>query len=129
MDRRRITVPAATLAAAAILLPLGAAVALILSGCTTAPSIVNAPAPAYSGNTANAGVIDLGPGNKGPAHVDQEWIYAYSNLIDRYGKDFTPPIKPGDGVTPLPDGTWLVDLEHLADKNVMATMERSGIPP
>ena len=107
-----------------------------LVGCTVTPSIVKAPpTPAFVGNTANGGVLDLGPAVAkgqppvGPAHVVKEWVDAYNELAAKYGKDFDPPVKPGDGVTPLPDGTFAVDLEHLSDKNVMATMQRSGIAP
>ena len=110
-----------------------AALALGLSflvGCTVTPSIVAAPkSPEYHGNSANGGLIDLGPGGKGPAHVDAEWVAEYDRLVSIYGKTNIPRVKKGDGLTALPDGTYLVDLEHLSDKNVFATEERSRIKP
>ena len=107
-----------------------------LLGCTVAPKIVAPPSsPYFSGNAVNGGLIDLGPpvpkGHVpvGPAHVTAEWVAAYAALAKKYGKDFVPPVHPDDGLTPRPDGTYSVDLEHLEDKNVMATMQRSGISP
>lgn len=102
---------------------------LCLQGCTIAPRTVPASTMAFSGNSANGGIIDLGPGNKGPATVTESWVKAYAVLAEKYGKDLTPKVKPGDGVNPQPDGTYTVDFEHLADKNVMATMSRSGFIP
>ena len=103
---------------------------LALAGCTLTPKVVPAPAVAtYSGNSANGGLINLGPGGKGPALVTADWVAAYNTLVRKYGKDMTPPDRPNDGVTELPDGTFTVDLQHLSDKNVMATLERSGFKP
>jgi hypothetical protein len=111
-------------------------VSLAMAGCTVTPAIVAPPpTPDFVGNAANGGIIDLGPAvpkgqpPAGPAHVVKEWVDAYAVLMKKYGKDFTPPVKPGDGVKPLPDGTYSVDLEHLVDNNIAATMERSGISP
>jgi hypothetical protein len=102
----------------------------LLAGCTVSPAVVAPPAaPSFSGNVQNGGVIDLGPGGKGPAHVTLEWVQTYAALCRKYGQDMTPPDRPGDGLMRLPDGTYEVDLQHLADNNVMATMERSGILP
>lgn len=106
------------------------ALALAFGGCTVAPQPVAPPAaPAFSGNSQDGGVLDLGPNNKGPARVDAEWVLAYDFLIRTYGKDFTPPLKADDGVIERADGTFSVDLEHLADKNVMASLKRSEIAP
>ena len=103
---------------------------IALGGCTVSPKIVPPPsAPGYVGNTANGGIIDLGPGNKGPAHVVKEWVDEYDRLVAIYGKSNVPSVHKGDGVTALPDGTYTVDFEHLSDKNVFATEERSGIKP
>jgi len=106
-----------------------AAVGILLTSCTVAPPVVHPKTVNYVGNSENGGVISLGPGNKGPAVVTQEWVKAYAVLAKKYGKDLTPPVKPGDGVLPQPNGTFTVDLEHLSDANVMATLQRSGIAP
>ena len=120
-----------------------AALALGLSflvGCTVTPSIVAAPkSPEYHGNSANGGLIDLGPGGKGPAHVDAEWVAEYDRLVSIYGKTNIPRVKKGDGVTLTGDyvgldgtlwhGVSAVDLQHVSDKNVFATEERSGFKP
>lgn len=115
---------------------LASLAAIALAGCTITPKIVAPPkSPDLVGNAANGGVLDLGPpvpkGHApiGPAHVVKEWVDAYAKLAKKYGKDFFPPVHPGDGVTALPDGTFAVDLEHVSDKNVMAGMQRSGIAP
>lgn len=111
------------------LMAAGGIILCVLGGCTVSPKIIPAATPTFSGNSQDGGVIDLGPAGKGPAHVDAEWVLAYDLLILKYGKDMSPALKQDAGLTELPDGTYLVDLEHLADKNVMATMKRSGIAP
>ena len=105
-------------------------VLVALGGCTISPKIVPPPsAPRYVGNSANGGIIDLGPGNKGPAHVYQSWVDENDRLVEIYGKSNIPPVHKRDGITALPDGTYSVDLEHLSDNNVFAGEERSGIKP
>jgi hypothetical protein len=56
-------------------------------------------------------------------------VDTYAALCAKYGKDLVPPVHAGDGVQALADNTYLVDFEHLADKNIMATLERSGLLP
>lgn len=134
-----------TLAAALTLSAIIPFVAMAAAGCTVTPKVVAPPpAPDYVGNVENGGIIDEGvpPGQKPdghPAHVVKEWVDAYAALARKYGQDMTPAVSPGDGVTFLGDyagfdgklyqNVYLVDLEHLADKNVMATLQRSGISP
>ncbi len=110
-------------------LAAGLAVLGCFPACTVTPSTIHAQTADFNGNAANGGVYDLGPGNKGPAHVTAEWVKDYNVLAREYGKDMAPPVKAMDGVTALGDGTFTVDLEHLADKNVMASLQRSGIEP
>lgn len=107
----------------------GLGIGFLLAGCTVTPQPVAVTVPAFSGNAANGGVIDLGPRDKGPAHVTAGWVQDYSALAKKYGASDFPPVKVGDGLTMLADGTALVDLQHLSIKNVYATEERSGIAP
>lgn len=104
--------------------------AAAVAGCTTVtPSIVKPVSPAVHGNTANGGLISVGPNG---AIIDAELRAKYNGLIEAgYGskKHFLPPIEKDAGVTPNADGTYTMDKEHLADLIAMNLLERSGIKP
>jgi hypothetical protein len=106
---------------------ISGAALLILPGCTVVPHEVTVKAPAFVGNVQNGGVIAIRPDG---VQVAPELVAKYAVLAKKYGKDLTPPVKPGDGVSgPLADGTFLIDKEHFADLATMNIMNRSGIKP
>jgi hypothetical protein len=99
-----------------------------LTGCTVAPKVVQARTVAYSGNKQDAGILSLGSSDD-PATVDATFVANYARLAGKWGKDMKPPVKAGDGLTDLGNGTYLIDKAHLSAELTMNILDRSGIAP
>ena len=101
---------------------------LAAGGCTVAPSPVEATSPSLDGNKANSGLVCRL--SDGSYEITQGALLRYNGLIAAgYGRAFIPALKPGDGVSQLPNGDFRIDAQHLADFAEMATAKRSGIIP
>ena len=104
------------------------ALCAIAPGCTIAPKPVQAGQVSFSGNSQNSGLLGRLP--DGGYHITAAAKARYDDLISTgYGKGFTPALKPGDGLSGLPDGTWEIDDEHLIDWGVMASLKRTALKP
>jgi hypothetical protein len=116
-----------------VLFAMGAA--LLLSGCSTVvQQQVQAQAASWDGNAQNSGVLGVVDGGY---HVTAKFVARYNGLVKVYGhstlKDkspiFTPPLEQGAGLTLLPDGTYTIDKEHMADMVVLSKLNRQGFQP
>lgn len=97
------------------------------TGCTVTPAAVDAKAPSFDGNSQDSGFKGWAPDGSGilspAAHA------RYVALVHAYGAAFTPALAPETGCRAQPDGTWLIDKEHLARFGEMAAMARRGDAP
>ena len=106
--------------------------AIIILACaactsTVTPKPVNATQASWDSGAQNSGFLGFFP--DGSAHLTVHARDRYNVLVTIYGKDFLVPLKSDAGVTALPDGTYQIDAEHLADFMVMNEKHQSGIPP
>lgn len=111
---------------AAIVLGLFVLVACV-SGCTITPKPVDAAAPSFDGNAQNSGFLgwtEDGFGKLTAAARDR-----YNELAKTYGGQFTPAVKFDAGVRPGPEGTFLIDKEHLSIFGQMSALRRMGAAP
>jgi hypothetical protein len=130
----------------ALFISLVLAVLGAICGCTFAPKPVAAKVVPLSGNSQNGGILGRLP--SGAYVVTAEAVAKYNSLIAAgFGKGFIPPALQGDGVAPLADGTYhlevaknvfgdvpcvgcfTLDAEHSALFGRMATAYRSGTKP
>lgn len=108
-------------------------VALLFAGCgTVTPRQVVDPTPSFSGDQRNSGLLGLMP--DGRAILDERAVARYNDLAASFGRRFSPPLQPGDGVTPRKwDGDrvteYLMDQEHLVKFQDMAAWRRDGMTP
>ena len=99
------------------------------TGCSTvSPKPVTATQATFSGNAQNGGILGIAPAGTGFV-VNADFRARYNALAATYGKDILPPLKADDGITPLPDGTALIDKQHLVDEILMADWHRMGRAP
>lgn len=107
-----------------------------LGGCfgTVAPKPVASGQGSFDNGTNNSGF--LGWTNYPTLHSaieSQLAINRYNALALTWGKDFTPPLKPWDGVTMILAGktstNYVLDAEHLADFLLMSSFQRSTFHP
>ena len=53
----------------------------------------------------------------------------YNALVAKYGTRFMPPIVQDQGLTPFPDGTWLVNQQAMVWFLDMNQWQRNGAAP
>ncbi len=107
-----------------------ALVVLGLGGCalTVTPGL-NRPATAsYSGTKRDSGVVGVA---NGAFVIDTATRSRYNALIGQFGKGvpeypFLPPLAPDFGITPRPDGTFLLTPEAENDFGLMNRWAHSG---
>ena len=103
---------------------------LALGGCalTVTPGL-NRPATAsYSGTKRDSGVVGIA---NGELIIDAATRTRYNALIGKFGKGvseypFLPPLAPDFGITPCPDGTFLLSSEAETDFGLMNRWAHSG---
>lgn len=100
------------------------------------PHVSNNPSTeaSWDGVTQNSGVISLWPQNaRGSAvqgfRVTTGFRARHNALIAKYGRRFTPPIVPDQGMTPFPDDTWLISQQAMVWFMDMNQWQRNGVPP
>lgn len=96
-------------------------------GCTVTPATVAATGASFDGNAKDSGFKGWAPDGSGilsPTARDR-----YVALVKLYGGAFVPVLRPGDGLREQPDGTWLIDKEHLTRFGEMAALGRMGAAP
>lgn len=100
---------------------------LMFSGCTVAPKILPPAASAsYDGNDKNSGFIAFNA--DGSATITAHARDRYNSLIEKYAKNFNPPLQKDDGVRRIGD-SWVIDKEHLKDFALMNRLNASAISP
>lgn len=100
-----------------------------LWGCTVTPSVVPASSVAYSGNVQNGGILASIPPGDLPVEISSTLVVKFAALARKYGPGWTPEVKPGDGIAPQSDGTFLITKEYLSIYATMNILERSAIKP
>lgn len=111
---------------AAVLLGIMLLIA-VLSGCTIAPSTVDATAPSYDGNAHDSGFKGWAPDGSGI--ISAAARDRYNELAKIYGGQFTPAVKFDAGIRPGLEGTFLIDKEHLSIFGAMSALKRMGAAP
>lgn len=101
------------------------AVCALNSGCTVSPAIVPAAGASYDGNAKDSGFKGWAP--DGRAILSPGAAARYDELARAYGERFSPTVRPG--LEARPDGTYLIDKEHLARLGEMSALRRMGEPP
>lgn len=98
---------------------------LLLSACTITPHTVRPGTASFSEGQQNSSIVSF---DSTGAILDAHGRDRYNALIDAYGADFAPPLKPDEGL--LPQGTrWHIDDEHLSKFAQMNLWRRSGVAP
>ena len=106
------------------LLPI---ILLMLAGCgTVCPTRVPSHAASYDGNNQDSGVLEATPSGY---LVTNHFRDRYASLVAIYGRDFSPAIKPEDGLVQLDNGRWLIDRQHLVQFLEMNAWLRAGLKP
>ena len=86
----------------------------LMAGCTNtvAPKQASSGRPSWDGSSQNSGFIGFDQAGNGilTAHARDR----YNELMDRYGKKFSPPVRQDDGLTATATNTWLIDPQHLS---------------
>lgn len=99
--------------------------ALALTGCTITPHTVRPGTASFSEGQQNSSIVSF---DATGAILDAHGRDRYNALIDAYGADFAPALKPDEGL--LPNGTrWHIDDEHLSKFAQMNLWRRSGVAP
>ncbi len=104
---------------------------LLLAGCAgTITPVHTAPQVAsFDGSEVNSGIISFTNGAAGrAAWVTPHLADRYAALMAAYGLAWFPPVQPGDGLTLLPDGTCLLDKQHLAYFLIANQWRKEGKP-
>ncbi len=100
---------------------------LALSACgTVAPDRVTSAAASFDGNEQNSGIISA---NANGYVVTSHFRDRYNALVAIYGRDFTVPVKPDDGLQSISGSTWLIDRQHLSQFLEMNAWSRMGLEP
>lgn len=115
-----------------LLLWAGAIVATLIAVMTTTgcaptyrPKAPIAAAASWDGTEQNSGLIGFDAATK-------KWIITphardrYNELMARYGTNFLPAVKPGDGITATASNVFLIDSQHLADFASANRWRKSG---
>ena len=102
------------------------AAALLTSGCTKtiSPNKVSVHQPAFSGNSANGGLI--GFSDNGEAIITARALVKYNILIDIYGDELMPPISNNFGITSFTNNTYLITSEGLSNFMLMNQWYKDG---
>lgn len=123
--RRRAILSDAITASVAAFLFICLLIAVAGCGSTVTPNQVEASAPSFDGNAQNSGIIAIVPGGR---LVTQHFRDRYDALVEYYGRDFTPPIKPREGFTPS-GSDWVIDLAHYVKFLEMNQWLAAGLKP
>jgi len=99
-------------------------VAVVILGCTVTPRIVNDSQPSFDEGKQNSGF--LGYTADGSAVITSNALARYNALCVRYGTNFLVPVRPGDGVQPFTNGTFLIDAQHNVDAQKMNRWLKEG---
>ena len=95
----------------------------LLAGCapTIRPKVPAAAQASWDGTDQNSGFVGFDQAGAGilTSHARDR----YNSLCDRYGGYFHPVVRAGDGISPTPTNTFLIDPQHLV---YFATMNRWG---
>lgn len=96
---------------------------ILCAGCTTTvvPKHVEAMAT-YDGGQKDSGFVGYSPDGRGI--ITSATRDKYNALVERYGQQFLVPLKKDDGLTPMPNGQWLIDKERLEKFMEMADWYR-----
>jgi len=101
-----------------------------LGGCalTVTPDLNRPKTASYSGSTRDSGVTGIA---NGAFVIDAATRTRYNALIGKFGKGvaeypFLPPLVPDFGITPRPDGTFLLSPEAETDFGLMNRWAHSG---
>lgn len=95
---------------------------LTLTACTVTPLIVKPSTISFSGTNQNSGIIAA---TNGGWIIDSHKRDRYNALISDYGNEFRPVLKPDAGLSPLANGNWLMDDQHMVDLEDMEQWRRS----
>jgi hypothetical protein len=81
----------------------------------------------YDGNVRSGGILRRDP--SGGRVVTDSFKARYNELIDLYGDQFEPDLKPDVGIIKLKDNEWLIDKEHYIKALQMSQWKRDGRQP
>lgn len=99
-------------------------------GCTATPRAVQPIAPSWDGNEQDSGLLNGGkPLANGDFVLTAHARDRYNALVAKYGSTFAPPVATDAGITPLPDGTFLIDKQHLDAFARMNLKSKAAIKP
>ena len=99
---------------------------LALAGCasTVKPDPVTATQASFDGNEKNSGIVSSHPNG---FVVTAHFVDRYNALARIYGRDFTPPVKPNDGLLRITAERSLIDRQHLSQFLEMNAWHRAGL--
>jgi hypothetical protein len=103
-----------------------AIVVLAFTGCTVTPDRVTPASASYDNGEANSGVLAL---EKDGAFVTARLVERYRALLGVYESAFVPRVKPAEGVTKRPDGTFFITNEVLERMILLTEWRRMGRKP
>ena len=98
-----------------------------MTACTTVtPSTVIASAPSWDGTEQNSGIIGTFAGG---FNVTEHFRDRYNALVDSYGERFAPALRRNAGLSIGPNGTFIIDPEHMEKFVRMNAWRKAGIQP
>lgn len=111
-----------------------AAFLFLCTGCTSTvtPSIVEPAQASYSGLKRNSGLISR---TEAGWIVDGNFRARYNGLIETYGAEFIPPLRPDAGLARIIEADtpaeerWLIDPLHFDRMLKMNLEKHSGLAP
>lgn len=101
---------------------------LVLPGCnsTIGPGRVHTSEASFDGNEQNSGIVSSSPAG---FVVTDHFIARYNVLVTTYGRDFSPALKPNEGVLLLGEGRWLVTKQVMVNFLTMNQWRKARLEP
>lgn len=104
---------------------MAVALAVCCPACTTViPQTVTSSQASFDGQEQNSGFVGYAP--DGRMIVTEYWRDRYNALIEHYAGRMTVPPKPDFGLTPMPNGQWLVTNQAQVNFLTMNQWRKQG---
>ncbi len=98
---------------------------VLLLGCSTTRSVQKDSSASYDKGVKNSGVISTTVDKTGFV-VTERFVARYNSLVEKYGKQFNPPVKKNAGVISYKDN-YVIDNEHMVKMAKMNTWEKNSL--
>ncbi len=103
---------------------------LLLTGCfaTITPKPIVSKTASFSGTNSNSGILytETFEGKVIYVVIDKNQVNVYNSLINKYSKEFLPPLNQNEGIINLGNDKYKIDSEHFAQFALMIKWYKEG---